>query len=769
MSDLTPLRIGERVTGIAGQTMNALIAGELRDRRKLSALDDTRTPKQKLPVVVSLVWAGSDKVEPGDVVKLVDVLFTYEEEESAPFSGLQFNADVFAGEYDAPFAIALGPIDPAVTGEGDVVVENSIGYGFIPDAYWARVAVSDAGHEFAHIPTSGKLLASNATNGQRIIWKPTGTGTKWCVVAIERERGRLIRGQSYGVQSGSTVLLDGVVPLAGGFDPTNGDGSAQVTVTNVFGNVYADNEYVDAVWSPGSTADWETLKTSSGSEKYRLIRGKAFGNVDGDDETFNIDNIVVLAGGLDPRSVASDATEQLEIENAPGETFFDGEIVVAIYREIDATWEVLAVERFRQCKGDYYSTTDSTHIIIENVEPLGSGLTPLTDESGRLTVVKQAMQSYTSGDVVACDFNDPTEEWEARPKSDSKSYRLICGIAYTAATPIATDDGTFLIDHVEVLAGGLDPRTTPGDATEKITVRNTQHEAIPTGAKVTAIYNDSAIVPEWQLLYVERFRSVRGIVIDSIDPADVTFTIDTLIALGSGLDPRSDPDDNAETLTVQNLSSQRWGAGEQCYADFDALLKVWIARKDNTFRALRGKCSSSVLTSDGTFNVDHIVVLDSGTDPRDDPTSTSETVEITNTPTAEAHESGDDIWADYNAKDNVWEARPKSGGGGDTIIVEITSTISGRVTTARGSGSAQQVAGDLTTAIGSSFTLYNLSLLDYVGTSGDPLFTTATKIGADYYLDTFDLTSVSGYATGNLQSVGHDPAQLPLWQDDGTC
>lgn len=286
---------------------------------------------------------------------------------------------------------------------------------------------------------------------------------------------RLIRGQSVGIQSGGTIQLDNVVVLAGGTDPTNGNPATQVTAVNLFGNSYTSGEWVDAVYDPAISSDpleqWETLKTTSGSftEKYRLIRGKAFGNVDGDDETFNIDGIVILAGGLDPRTVPGDMAEFLTITNYPGVTFSDDETVVAIFNEAEDGWEVLAVERFRQCKGDYYSTTDSTHIVIENVQPLGSGLYPLVDESGQLTVVKQVNETYRSGDVVRCDYNDPTEEWEARPRTPTPTGAtgtlFICELSGTIG---ASSTSVLLADTGATVYSILGGGTLTNEGTRKV-------------------------------------------------------------------------------------------------------------------------------------------------------------------------------------------------------------------------------------------------------------------------------------------------------------
>ncbi len=98
------------------------------------------------------------------------------------------------------------------------------------------------------------------------------------------------------------------------------------------------------------------------------------------------------------------------------------------------------------------------------------------------------------------------------------------------------------------------------------------------------------------------------------------------------------------------------------------------------YRSIRGTATTSTLSSASTFPIDHIVVLDSGKDPRSNTSSTSETVTIYNGSGAaqELHLAGDDVIADYNLASTRWESRPRGG------------TIKGRVKVAipRASGPA---------------------------------------------------------------------------------
>lgn len=99
--------------------------------------------------------------------------------------------------------------------------------------------------------------------------------------SISGEEYRLIRGQSVGIQSGNVVVVDNVIVLAGGLDPTNGDPTGTVGVVNLTFSptgaprTYESGHWINAVYSPdagsggyggdvGTAYRWETLETGSG-------------------------------------------------------------------------------------------------------------------------------------------------------------------------------------------------------------------------------------------------------------------------------------------------------------------------------------------------------------------------------------------------------------------------------------------------------------------------------------------------------------------------
>jgi hypothetical protein len=79
---------------------------------------------------------------------------------------------------------------------------------------------------------------------------------------------RLIGGFAVGAvaDTDATLMIDGVAALSGGLDPSDGNPAAQVRVENTFGQVYADNEYLQAAFSEGVVAspatDWQAITKS---------------------------------------------------------------------------------------------------------------------------------------------------------------------------------------------------------------------------------------------------------------------------------------------------------------------------------------------------------------------------------------------------------------------------------------------------------------------------------------------------------------------------
>lgn len=148
----------------------------------------------------------------------------------------------------------------------------------------------------------------------------------------------------------------------------------------------------------------------------------------------------------------------------------------------------------------------------------------------------------------------------------------------------------------------------------------------------------------------DTYRLVMGTVASDTAANSTTFSINTIVQLAGSIAPGSDP------LTITNTIKQNFAAGEQLLAAYDNDSDLWRTVPVERFRSLRGVWDSGT----STLQVKNIVVLCSGRDPRSDPTSTTEAVAVENIH-SDSYTTADIVTADYNVKDERWEARKKGG------------------------------------------------------------------------------------------------------------
>lgn len=258
---------------------------------------------------------------------------------------------------------------------------------------------------------------------------------------------RLIRGESVGIQSGATILIDNVVVLSGGIDPSGGNPATQVRVANLFGQSFTDNEKVQAIYSPAVVAspltDWEAVKTTTGTDNYRLIRGLAKGDVTADDTTFIVDNVLPLAAGLDP--VSGNAATEITVQNIQKEGFEDNTPVTCVW---DGTnWELLLVERYRLVRGLAAGAVNGeSSFPIDNLKVLASGLDPRSDPTSMaetLTIQNIFGDSYLDNEIVVAVYNVVDNQWEAfeNKAATSEKDTYVCTLAGTISAGTTTNMG----------------------------------------------------------------------------------------------------------------------------------------------------------------------------------------------------------------------------------------------------------------------------------------------------------------------------------------
>lgn len=163
---------------------------------------------------------------------------------------------------------------------------------------------------------------------------------------------------------------------------------------------------------------------------------------------------------------------------------------------------------------------------------------------------------------------------------------------------------------------------------------------------------------------------VKALVNGAATTSAATFNVDNVVPLFGSRSPGATitgvvktqfealPDNTPVTLLYNATGTPQW----------ELLI---VERK----RAIRGQATASATTSaTSTFNIDTIVTLDGGVDPRTDPSSAAETVSIYAVESITLADN-DKVWADWNAAANRWEARPRASTGSSLQWGEVYTEI----------------------------------------------------------------------------------------------
>jgi hypothetical protein len=163
----------------------------------------------------------------------------------------------------------------------------------------------------------------------------------------------------------------------------------------------------------------------------------------------------------------------------------------------------------------------------------------------------------------------------------------------------------------------------------------------------------------------EPLRIARALVDEAshVSAAATTFQVDNVVPEGSSLDPVAG--NMATELTVSkggaNGLKESLRDNQPVYIFYNGT--NWELLLSERPRRIRGKAVGAYGAS-GTFPIDDIEVLESGTDPRTDTTSATEQVTVTNVPT-NSYADNARVDAAWNASDGIWEALPVAQDGED--------------------------------------------------------------------------------------------------------
>jgi hypothetical protein len=629
------------------RTFSQLVEGEMRERTRLKTIDDTRAPKQKSPVLSRLAWLGESTCPTNNIVKLVAPLILPANRPSVPFDGLAFFCDEFGeGDESAPYAIAMGPLKPAVSapgtlttrsdddtgtltmddgghgiatgavvtllwdggsrggvavgtvagvsvpidgGSGDVlpatstavrvVVSAPLGYGVLPEAYWAKLSILDAAHTYAVRPTTGTLLQSAAAGDLPVLFKETGTGEKWAVVQLSNSIDRKVGADS---TDGVPRELIGKLANTGVYNPSlhqpvyaqlqlDGVGNPPDNLVRLFTALGEGSEEVDRfrifeLTERKLTTDTHALARwlshdlemnlaeaeESVSDPLHRFAGAAAGYAPWASEMLR--GMRGIAERLDDRPKSIDGTLTTRTDDDTGEVTLSPSHGVMTGHTLDVHWDDMGTPRSR--------TGMTAGTVATNVVPIDGGTGDnLPAATTDVNVVNQsatldfplwkivAMEGFAAWLKGTIDFDDGEEIFQIQTSS------------------VKQDHGW---DHViPVSTGGIVPLADDNDI-------YTPYD----GDKVLALLDDPDTDPPTYRVFRGRGRdrrSIRGQAVIASGTGDGTVTIDAVVATENGFDPTAG--NPALGVVVVKDYADAYAENEQVEADWIESVTEWHARR----------------------------------------------------------------------------------------------------------------------------------------------------------------------------------------------
>lgn len=157
-------------------------------------------------------------------------------------------------------------------------------------------------------------------------------------------------------------------------------------------------------------------------------------------------------------------------------------------------------------------------------------------------------------------------------------------------------------------------------------------------------------------------RLIRGLATGDVTADDGSFTIDNVVPLASGYDPTGG--DSGAVVVVLNVQAEAFENNTPITAIYNG--SDWELLLVERYRAILGLSTGLVSTADSVFNVNNVSSLDSGVDPTANNPAT--TIPVLNFG-AQSFGTGEPVVADYHVNSNAWLARPKAARSGSFLAV----------------------------------------------------------------------------------------------------
>ncbi len=417
------------------------------------------------------------------------------------------------------------------------------------------------------------------------------------------------------------VFLDGeyTAETQGSLTPTYHDRQTEgaTTALNVLPDNFCPVGTIVAVWF--FNGKW-WFKYHG--EKPVVIRGLTYTAVAEDDEVYNIDGVVVVQGegftAADCPGYVS-AGGLVPVNNRKGITHENNELVYAILDSNDPVGLYTAnYDEFVGGAGGGISQrciaivkgaigcTDATGK-VDGVLPIDGKVSPVANAAEELAVDNVHQDRFHDNDEVVIEWNNNSSVW------CFKTLEKFATVIRGQATADFSGTDAVTIDNIQVCfpAGafyiiGKETDSLPLESSATLNVQNSQAKHGREDNKVTCVWDESqgyydivSCKPKALRCTCQLYEELHG--------GDSSIKVDTIASADGGTTPANDT--GQTYLTVYNPRHLCGPNNAPCEIQYNFGTTHWELVWVGCPTMIRGLATAAVATTDGTFYIDGVVVM----------------------------------------------------------------------------------------------------------------------------------------------------------------
>lgn len=414
LNELPTFEVGERLRGFPGKRMQQIVdAIQDVDGIPSASLDEGIGPVTQRALVLSVANQHSAEIERFHILGFKDLV---DPPNDAAADG---------GEQDAQAEFLVNGELPDTSSHGTniliaqepigTLVDNGAGNCMIIGVSRVKVDIKNESDTTAGLITGDATKLESGKAGATILYKPAGTGVKWCLVLLgggEKQYTQIGGLVDADVDVGDpTFLIKNVTPLADSRMPAL-DGNDKLRVAQgPTAHCYAADDSVICLYYPNATTydptpgspssgdeqdiDWVTIDTQF---KNILIKASATMDVSAGAAVVVVDQVTAVASGVCPVDSPSDLITARRSDK--GADLLTGDDVICFWNQSTGEWEEIA-------SGGTGSSSGGTKFVVIDYE--GTAPTPQPGSQSSRTIepnegclyTGRLIQPEVSGDV--CD------------------------------------------------------------------------------------------------------------------------------------------------------------------------------------------------------------------------------------------------------------------------------------------------------------------------------------------------------------------------------